>query len=116
MLNRRQSLWTRCVVACPKTSTLDWASHPKFWIAPADLPYVHVFVTPSASQRSMIRGPLPDPLISSGSSTRTVHDLSAWAALSIEFAGLLARGDVRRPGAILLNNSWLQLQSLMHSE
>ena len=38
-------------------------------------------------------GPLPDPLMSSGSSTRTVRDLSAWAALSIEFAGLLARGD-----------------------
>ena len=65
----------------------------QIWIAPADLPYVHVFVTPSASHRSMIRGPLPDPLMSSGSSTRTVHDLSAWAALSIEFAGLLARGD-----------------------
>ncbi len=40
LLNRRQNPWIRCVVAWPKTSTLDWASHPKFWIAPADLPYV----------------------------------------------------------------------------
>ena len=47
--------------------------------------------------------------MSPGSSTRTVDDLSPWAALPLNFAGCLPRWVVRGPGLILLDNSWLQL-------
>ena len=47
--------------------------------------------------------------MSPGFSTRTVHDLSPWAALSIKFAGLLTALGGAVTGLILLDNSWLQL-------
>jgi len=46
LLNRRQNPWIRCVVAWPKTSTLDWASHPKSG-SPQQISHTSkVFVTP----------------------------------------------------------------------
>jgi hypothetical protein len=68
----------------------------QIWIVPADLPYVQsirdAFGLTAIDDPAE---PLPDPLMSPGSSTRTVHDLSPWAALSIEFAGLLTAWVVR---------------------
>jgi hypothetical protein len=62
----------------------------QIWIAPADLPYVQSIRDAfGLTAIDDLGKPLPDRLMSPESSTRTVHDLSPWAALSIKFAGLL---------------------------
>src|SRR5512133_862768 len=62
----------------------------QIWIAPADLPYVQSIRDAfGLTAVDDLGKPLPDRLMSPESSTRTVHDLSPWAALSIKFAGLL---------------------------
>jgi len=82
----------------------------QIWIALADLPYVQSIRDAFGLTAIDDLGKhLPDRLMSPESSTRTVRDLSPWAALSIKFAGLLTALGGAVTGLILLDNSWLQL-------